>query len=139
MLSISTVGCNNKSLEFEKLYQFSKIDTTSDNGKPQYLKRDIYIVKNYSDNLKNEKTVDSFAYGNRAKDLAKYSYYTILVYKHSDVTDIANLKVNPKDFETHSFLNDMIYTYTWSNGTWSSKTKLKGRKIVEAREMIRED
>lgn len=139
MLSTSIIACKNKPLEFEKLNQFSKIDTALDNGKHQYLKKDIYIVKNYNDNLKNEKTVDSFAYKNRAKDLAKYSYYTIVVYKHSDATDIANLKANPKDFETDSFLNDMIFTYTWSSGTWTSKTKFKGRESVEAQEMIRED
>lgn len=139
MISISIIACQRKKLEFQKLEQFSKTDTTSENGKSSYLKQDIYIVKNYDDNLKNERTVDSFAYRSRAKDLANYSYYTIVVYKHSDATDIDNLKTNPKDFERVSFLNDMIYIYTWSNGTWSGKTKVKGTESVEGQEMIRED
>lgn len=136
---IFITACNNKPLEFDKLEQFSKTDTTFENGKTLYYKEDIYIVKNYGDNLENERAVDSLAYRNRAKDLANYTSYTIVVYKHSDATDIDNLKANPKDFERESFLNDMIYIYRWSNGTWSSKMKFKGRDTVEAQEMIRED
>ena len=132
-------SCTKKPLEFEKLAQFSRIDTMSDNGRPYYYKTDVYIVKNYSDNYKNERTVDSFAYKNRAKDLAKYSTYEIVVYKYSDKTNIANLKKNPRDFDDYTFDKDMIYIYDWSMGAWSGKMKFKGRETVKAEEMIRED
>ena len=133
------VSCKQEPLEFVKLDQFSKIDTMPDNGRPYYYKKDIYIVKNYRDNYQNERTVDSFAYKNRAKDLAKYAYYKIVVYKYSDKTNIANLKKNPRDFDDYTFDNDMIYIYDWSMGTWSGKMKFKGRETVKAEEMIRED
>ena len=133
------VSCKQEPLEFVKLDQFSKIDTMPDNGRLYYYKKDIYIVKNYSDNYQNERTVDSFAYKNRAKDLAKYAYYKIVVYKYSYKTNIANLKKNPKDFDTYSFIDDMLYIYDWSMGTWSGKMKFKGRETVKAEEMIRED
>ena len=132
-------SCTKKPLEFEKLAQFSRIDTMSDNGRPYYYKTDVYIVKNYSDNYQNERAVDSFAYKNRAKDLAKYSTYGIVVYKYSNKTNIANLKKNPKDFDDYTFDNDMIYVYRWGEGTWTSKMKFKGRETVKAEEMIRED
>jgi hypothetical protein len=56
------ISCKQKPLEFDKLGQFSKIDTMLNSGKPYYYKTDVYIVKNYRDNLKNERTVDSFSY-----------------------------------------------------------------------------
>ena len=132
------MACEQKPLEFESLEQFSKIDTMSDNGKPYFFKTDVFIVRNYEDNLVNEWTVDSFAYKNRAKDLALYESYSITMYKSSDKTNIENLKKNPKDFDYYTFINDMIYIYRWSNGTWSSKMKFKGRETVEAQPMIRE-
>jgi hypothetical protein len=132
-------SCTKKPLEFEKLAQFSRIDTMSDNGRPYYYKTDVYIVKNYSDNYKNERTVDSFAYKNRAKDLANYASYQVEIYKYSNKTNIANLKKNPKDFDTYTFIEDMIYIYDWSMGAWSGKMKFKGRETVKAEEMIRED
>jgi hypothetical protein len=133
------VSCKQEPLEFVKLDQFSKIDTMPDNGRPYYYKTDVYIVKNYSDNYQNERAVDSFAYKNRTKDLAKYSTYGIVVYKYSNKTNIANLKKNPKDFDDYTFDNDMIYVYRWGEGTWTSKMKFKGRETVKAEEMIRED
>jgi hypothetical protein len=133
------ISCTQEPLEFEKLAQFSRIDTMSDNGRPYYYKTDVYIVKNYSDNYQNERAVDSFAYKNRTKDLAKYSTYGIVVYKYSNKTNIANLKKNPKDFDDYTFDNDMIYVYRWGEGTWTSKMKFKGRETVKAEEMIRED
>ncbi|MCJ0742949.1 hypothetical protein [Pedobacter montanisoli] len=132
-------SCKQKSLEFIKLDQFSKIDTMQDNGRQYYYKTDCYIVSNYKDNLNNERTVDSFAYKNRAKDLAKYSSYEIVIYKSSDKTNLKNLKQNPNDFDGYTFDNDMTYVYRWGGGTFSSKTKYKGRETVEAQEMIRED
>ena len=96
-------------------------------------------MKNYKDNLENEHTVDSFAYKNRAKDTDNYSSYNIEIYKSSKETSIENLKKNPKDFEYYTFINDMIYVYRWSKGTWSSKMKFKGRETVAAQPMIRED
>ena len=132
-------SCTKKPLEFEKLAQFSRIDTMSDNGRPYYYKTDVYIVKNYSDNYQNERTVDSFAYKNRAKDLAKYSTYGIVVYKYSDKTNIANLKKNPRDFDDYTFDKDMIYIYDWSMGAWTGKMIFKGRETVKAHELIWED
>ncbi|WP_410222190.1 hypothetical protein [Pedobacter sp.] len=132
-------SCKQKPLEFIKLDQFSKIDTMPDNGKPYYYKKDVYIVKNYKDNLQNERTVDSFAYKNRAKDLANYTGYKIVVYKYSDKTNKENLKMNPGDFDDYTFDNDMLYIYDWGGGTWSGKMKFKGRETVEAQQMIRED
>lgn len=133
------VSCKQEPLEFEKLVQFSKIDTIPDNGKPYYYKKDVYIVKNYSDNYQNERSVDSFSYKNRAKDLANYAEYKIVIYKYSNKTNIPNLKKNPRDFDDYTFDNDMIYIYNWSMGTWSGKMKFKGRETVEAEQMIRED
>ena len=133
------ISCKQEPLEFEKLTQFSRIDTMSDNGKSYYYKKDIYIVKNYKDNYQNERTVDSFAYKNRAKDLAEFAGYKIVVYKYSDKTNMTNLKMNPRDFDDYTFDNDMIYIYDWGNGTWSGKMKFKGRETVKAEEMIRED
>lgn len=133
------ISCKEKSLTFTKLDQFSKIDTMKSNGKTIIFKTDCYIVYNYKDNLANERTVDSFAYKNRAKDLANYTAYTIIMYKHSDKTDIDNLRNNPKDFDNYTFVNDQIFTYMWGGGTWSGKMKFKGRESIEAQEMIRED
>ncbi|WP_138765878.1 hypothetical protein [Pedobacter xixiisoli] len=133
------MACEQKPLQFEKLEQFSRIDTMSDNGKPYYYKTDIYIVKKYKDNFQNERTVDSFAYKNRAKDLGDYSSYNIEMYKNSSETNIDNLKKNPKDFDNYTFINDMIYIYSWGGGKWSGKMKFKGRETVEAQPMIRED
>ncbi|MCJ0741386.1 hypothetical protein [Pedobacter montanisoli] len=132
-------ACKEKSLTFSKLDQFSKIDTIKRDGKTILFKTDCYIVYNYKDNLQNERTVDSFAYKNRAKDLANYTGYTIVMYKHSDKTDIDNLEINPKDFDNYTFDNDQIFTYLWGGGTWTGKMKFKGRETVEAQEMIRED
>lgn len=134
MLSMFIVACKRKPLEFEKLDQFSKIDSMADHSKPIYFKTDVYIVKNYTDESKNERTVDSFAYHNRAKDLNNFSDYNIIMYKHSEATDIANLLKNPKDYETESFLNDMVYVYRWVKGQWVSKTKYKGRETVDSQE-----
>ncbi|WP_291402359.1 hypothetical protein [Daejeonella sp.] len=106
------VSCKQEALEFESLVQFSRIDTMSDNGKPYFYKTHVFIVQNYSDNYQNERTVDSFAYKNRAKDLTKYAEYKIVIYKHSDKTNIPNLKKNPRDFDDYTFDNDMIYIYT---------------------------
>ncbi|SOD20567.1 hypothetical protein [Pedobacter xixiisoli] len=139
ILVLFIFACEQKSLEFEKLEQFSKIDTIPDNGKPYYYKKDIYIVKNYKDNLQNERTVDSFAYKNRAEDLGRYAGYKIVLYKHSYATNVENLKKNPKDFDNYTFINDMIYIYDWGGGKWSGKMKFKGRETVEAQPMIRED
>lgn len=133
------IACKQKPLKFEKLEQFSKIDTMLANGKPYYYKTDVYIVKNYIDNLKNERTVDSFSYKNRATSIDEFSSYNIVVYKYSDKTNIDNLRKNPKDFDYYSFVDDMIYSYRWGNGEWSSKMKFKGREIVEAQPMIREE
>lgn len=133
------VSCKQEPLKFEKLVQFSRVDTISDNGRPYYFKTDVFIVKNYKDNYQNERTVDSFSYKNRAKDLAKYASYQVEIYKYSDETNIPNLKKNPKDFDNYTFINDMIYIYRWSEGTWTSKMKFKGRETVEAEPMIRED
>lgn len=133
------VSCKQEPLKFEKLVQFSRVDTISDNGRPYYFKTDVFIVKNYSDNYQNERSVDSFAYKNRAKDLAKYASYQVEIYKYSDKTNIPNLKKNPKDFDNYTFINDMIYIYRWSEGTWTSKMKFKGRETVEAEQMIKED
>ncbi len=133
------VSCEQEPLKFEKLVQFSRVDTISDNGRPYYFKTDVFIVKKYSDNYQNERSVDSFAYKNRAKDLAKYASYQVEIYKYSDKTNIPNLKKNPKDFDNYTFINDMIYIYRWSEGTWTSKMKFKGRETVEAEQMIKED
>lgn len=132
-------SCKEKSLTFSKLDQFSKIDTVNSNGKVVMFKTDYYLVYNYKDNLKNERTVDSFAYKNRAKDLALYDDYLLVVYKTSDITNEDNLKKNPKDFEIYSLQNDMIYQYSWSKGKWSGKSKFRNYELVEAQEMIRED
>jgi hypothetical protein len=133
------IACKQKPLEFEKLDQFSKVDTMSENGKPYYYKTDVYILKNYRDNLKNERTVDSFSYKNRASNIDEFSSYNIVVYKYSDKTNIDNLRKNPKDFEYYSFVEDMKYLYRWGNGVWSSKIKFEGRRTVEAQPMIREE
>jgi hypothetical protein len=133
------IACKQKPLKFEKLEQFSKIDTMLANGKPYYYKTDVYIVKNYIDNLKNERTVDSFSYKNRATSKEEFSTYSIVVYKYSDKTNIDNLTKNPKDFDYYSFVDDMIYSYDWYGVNGLSKTKFKGRKTVEAQPMIRED
>ena len=133
------IACKQKPLEFEKLEQFSKIDTMLDNGKQYYYKTDVYIVKNYRDNLKNERTVDSFSYKNRASNIDEFSTYSIVVYKYSDKTNIDNLRKNPKDFDYYSFVEDMKYLYMWGSGVWSSKIKFEGREIMEAKPMIREE
>ncbi|MCJ0742950.1 hypothetical protein [Pedobacter montanisoli] len=72
-------ACKEKSLTFSKLDQFSKIDTVKEGNEVTYFKTDCYIVYNYKDNLNNERTVDSFAYKNRAADLGKYMGYTIMM------------------------------------------------------------
>ncbi|MDQ8003309.1 MAG: hypothetical protein REI64_00840 [Pedobacter sp.] len=131
-------ACEQKSLEFEKLEQFSKIDTIMDNGIPYYYRKDLYIVKNYKDNLKNERTIDSFAYKNKILD-TMYAEYKILMYNHSNETNIENLKNNPKDFDRYTFVNDQMFMYVWSKGRWSGKFKFNGLEMTRGEEMIRED
>jgi len=133
------MACEQKPLEFEKLEQFSNIDTIKKDGKTILFKTDSYIVNNYRENLQSEKTVDSFAYKNKAIDMALYEGYSIIIYKSSGKTNLENLKNNPKDFDNYTFDNDQIYTYTWGRGKWSGKFKFNGREMTRGEEMIRED
>lgn len=133
------MACKQRPLEFEKLDQFSKIDTIKRVGNSILFRTDCFIVSNYKESLQSEKTVDSFVYKSRAKDIEKYEGYAIIVYKSSDKTSIKNFKTNPKDFDNYTFDNDQIYTYSWGRGKWFSKTKFKGRETVEAQPMIKEE
>ena len=132
------IACKQKPLKFEKLNQFSKIDTILDNGKPYYYRKDLYIFKNYKDSPVNEKIVDNFAHKNKIIDTT-YSEYKIILYKHSDETNIENLKNNPKDFDRYTYINDQKFMYIWSKGRWLGKFKFNGLEMTKDEEMISED
>jgi hypothetical protein len=133
------MACQQKPLEFVELKQFCRIDTLYENGKPYIFKNDYFLLENYKENLQSEKTIDSIAYKKRALDLNKYTAYTLNIYKSSDVTNLANLKKVPINFNHMMFDNDRVFSYEWAKGKWSGKFKWDNRNIVEGQPMIRED
>ncbi|MCJ0741385.1 hypothetical protein [Pedobacter montanisoli] len=132
-------SCKQKSLEFIKLDQFTRVDTIKGGSRANLYKEDYFIVNNYKDDLNSERIIDSSMYKSRDKELYKYTEYKIIVYRASEKANIDHLRENPADFDNGDFDNNKVFVYIWRNGTWSGKYKYKNRQSVEAQEMIRED
>ncbi len=92
-----------------------------------------FLVLNFSDTKENEEYLDSFALKNKDEFFKKYTNYSIVFYKRSSVTTIANIRANPRIVDRYSQENDLIYKYVWVNGKFSYKYKYKKGVLVNSK------
>jgi hypothetical protein len=54
----------------------------------------------------------------------------MMFYKESEYTNEKALKKNPRNLYRYSQQNDWIFTYTWCNGTFMGRTKIRNGEFV---------
>ena len=129
--TLSQQSCSSKkssgNLEIALFRPACKVDTLISNEKTYIYKTDAYIVDGYKNTQLDEMKIDSFVC--KAKDSYKnsYSYFIILLYKKSKITNNEYISNNPRDLDRYSQENDFLYDYRWEEGRFLNKTLYKGR------------
>ena len=126
-------ACKEEVIKFIPLTQFDDASDVTDNGRPVKKKHLNFIIMGFEDNKRVEKLTDSFALKTATGELKDYNSYSIVFYKHSDITDVEYLKSNPRDIDRYSQDHDMVYIYEWSNGKLLVKNKFNEGKMVSPR------
>ncbi len=115
-------SCKNKEISFIALNQFDNVDTIYSQGHTFINKQLYYIVDNYHDGDQVVMAIDSCAKAVAGENIGKFTTYTIIFYKSSDVTNVLNLKKNPRDIDRYSQENDLLFAYKWVNGKFAGKS-----------------
>lgn len=128
---LPAINCKQTSeISIVPLSMFNYTDTIMDRGKLIISKGEYFLVKEYTDNMKNESLIDSFAHKNTAVGISNYANYSMLFYKESGQTNIKHLKEHPKDIDRYSRDHDWIYEYSWLYEKFIGKKRLKREKLL---------
>ncbi len=109
------------------------VDTLKSDSGINIDKSNNFLVQNFSDTKKNEEYLDSFVFGRNDIDVKNYASYSIVFYKKSAVTNIKNIKANPRIIDRYSQENDLIYKYVWLHGKFANKYKYRNGIIVNSK------
>jgi hypothetical protein len=132
-VSLFLTGCSQKPTIIKKFtpyyYANQVMNDTIEIGKKARF--DHFIISNYKDNIKTEKIIDSFI--NFYKDInwAKYYQYSIFFFKESKYLNETLLAENPRLFDKQEAMNCLVYTYSWSKGTFIEKVKLEDGEEIK--------
>ena len=75
--------------------------------------------------------IDSFAGKHINADLLKYNTYRMYFYKESRYTNLIKIAENPREIDRYSNDHDLVFYYTWEDGKFDSRTKVKNGEWVE--------
>ena len=112
------------------------VDTTIDRGEQIISKTDFFLVQNFQDGKLTEDYIDKFVETHKDSNLNKYAQYTIVFYKESERTTLANITANKRIIDRYSQENDWIYSYRWSNGKFLSKWEIRDGELVDPKDNI---
>lgn len=118
----------------QKPAEFILLQSSKESGELKFNKRyysAIYIVRNYSERNKTQLQIDNFAMGLGSKNINKYESYLLMFYRESAITNLKNLKVNPRDLDRYSDIKDFKLEYRWTGGSFSGRRKLKNGILSE--------
>ena len=124
----------------QKPVEFILLQSSKDSGEPKYNKlyySAIYIVKNYSDHKKSQMQIDSFAMNLGNKNQTRYNSYLLMFYRESAITNLKNLKENPRDLDRYSDIKDHRLDYHWSGGTFLGKMKYRNGVMIDPKSNIK--
>jgi hypothetical protein len=132
------LSCANsrKPLSIVPLNMLNHTDTVIDRGMNVKNKADFYLVQGYVDNKNTRDYIDSFVEKNRDTGLKENSNYSVILYKESKQTNVENIMANPKVIDRYSQDNDQIYHYSWMNGKFVARYKVKKGKFVEPKSNV---
>ena len=115
-------SCKQEKISFIELKQFNLIDTSYLNKEWVINKHVNYIVKNYRNNTKTLKAMDSLVFSLAGDEPKNFTNYNITFYKYSNITNVNHLKDNPRDLDRYSQMNDKVYRYCWINGKFIGRS-----------------
>lgn len=133
------LGCvsSKKPLSIIPLNMLNHVDTIVDRGKTVKHKADFYLVQGYRDNKTTQDYIETFVQKNRDTTLKHNTNYSIIFYRESKQTNTQNIIANPRVIDRYSQNNDQIYSYSWMNGQFLARYKIKKGKIVEPKSNIK--
>jgi hypothetical protein len=123
----------NTSIVIDHLTMLDHLDTMIDRGSIVLNKSEFYLVKGYEEKKQFSRYIDSFAM-KLDSNAKKYTDYNIIFYKESSETNRKNIIAYPRIIDRYSQEHDWIYQYSWSNGKFLLKWKIKNGEIIEPKE-----
>jgi hypothetical protein len=124
-LAVCFYSCTGKQVKFTPLTQFNHTDTVFVSGKMQFNRTVTYIINDYRDNKETLKAMDSCAKVVAKNEFKGFTYFGVIFYKSSDITNVAHLKENPRDIDRYSQENDMLFYYVWLNGKFYERKNMQ--------------
>jgi len=126
-------GCSdNKPVIIQQFYPFNKMtDTSYDNNKIRTYKEEYFLVSNFKDNSATTVSIDSFVSKHINNTLLKYNTYSMIFYKESRYTNLIKIAENPREIDRYSNGHDLVFYYTWLDGKFDSRVKIKNGEQVE--------
>ena len=119
------------SLEYIPVDFLERNDTLlSKEGHRTYYHYEFFIVRNFEENSVAEQQIDSFVNTIFRKFKKPLHSTTLEIYKESNLTNLRNLKSNPRDIDRYSNKKDQIYKYDQTFNGDVFKYKIKEGKII---------
>lgn len=123
------ICCVKKDLTFQSIDSLN-YTYKGNNGIKNFTNRGVFfLIDQYEESSENERIIESFVNSNKSADYKEYNSYSIIFYKKSSRTTIENINSDSKLIDRYS--NDLVFTYTWTNGQFMTRFKYKNGEIVE--------
>ena len=121
-----------KPIVIEQFYPFNKMtDTSYSNNMVRTIREDYFLISNFRDNISTMLYIDSFASKHINIELLKYNTYRMYFYKESRHTNLVKIVENPRELDRYSSDHDLVYDYTWVDGKFDGRIKIKNGEQVE--------
>ncbi|MCA5005619.1 hypothetical protein [Sphingobacterium bovistauri] len=91
----------------------------------------IYFVRNYEDDVNTLLAINEFIFQLLERDSSKnVSTYSVSFYRESEKTNLEHLAINPRDFDRHSFDNDLRYIFKWRDGKFALLRRYEDGEVI---------
>ena len=121
-----------KPIIIQQFYPFNKMtDTSYSNNQVRTYKEDYFLISNFKNNNNTTLYIDSFAKSYINKALLRYNTYRMYFYKESRYTNLIKIAENPRELDRYSAGHDLVFYYTWLDGKFDSRVKIKNGEQVD--------
>ncbi len=83
--------------------------------------------------------IDRFAMELGKKKQIRYDSYILSFYRGSEVTNLKNLKENPRDLDRYSDIKDHRLNYRWSGGSFAGKMQFKYGNMINPKNTVKQE
>ncbi len=121
-----------KPIIIRQFYPFNKMtDTSYSNNVVRTIKEDYFLISNFRNDLSTTLYVDSFVRKYINIEILKYNTYRMYFYKETKYTNVEKIAENPRELDRYSSDHDLVYDYTWIDGKFEGRIKIRNGEQVE--------